>query len=146
MATALETPLFTTQASSSNGGRSGGNVKSADGVIDLALVVPKEMGGPGGHGANPEVLFAAGYASCFEGALRMVAGLDKIKLGPATTVTAKVTFGKTGDGGFGIQAALEVHADGVDHAKAEELVAKAHQACPYSKATSGNIVVDIKTV
>lgn len=146
MATPLATPLFTTQATSRNGGRSGGSVKSADGVIDLNLVVPKEMGGPGGHGANPEVLFAAGYSSCFEGALRVVAGMEKVKLGPDTTVTAHITFGKTDDGGFGIQAALEVHVDGVDHATAQSLVEKAHQVCPYSRATRGNIVVDLKAV
>lgn len=103
------------------------------------------MGGAGGEGTNPEQLFAAGYAACFDSALNMVARMQKIKL-EGTEVTATVHFGKVEDGGFGIAATLDVLAKGVDKATAEKLVEAAHQACPYSRATRGNIDVELNVL
>lgn len=127
------------------GGREG-HAKSSDGVIDIDLKVPKEMGGPGGAGSNPEQLFAAGYAACFEGATRYVAREKKVALKDAW-VTAHVGIGPREPTGFGIAVKLEVHLEGVDTATAQDLVNTAHRdICPYSHATRGNVDVEIVLV
>lgn len=130
--------LYTTSVSAI-GGR-GGKVRSSDGLIDLQLAMPKELGGPGGK-TNPEQLFAAGYAACFQSALALVARKQKVNLGD-NTVTATVGIGPQGEG-FGLTAALEVAIPGLDQATAEALVAGAHKVCPYSNATRGNIDVKL---
>ncbi|MFK0521132.1 organic hydroperoxide resistance protein [Paenibacillus illinoisensis] len=126
------------------GGRNG-YVESSSPELRLDIRTPKEMGGAGGEGTNPEQLFAAGYAACFDSALNMVARMQKIKL-EGTEVTATVHFGKVEDGGFGIAATLDVLAKGVNKATAEKLVEAAHQACPYSRATRGNIDVELNVL
>jgi len=134
--------LYTAKAKTS-GGRDGRAV-SSDNVIDLALSTPKEMGGPSKlNTTNPEQLFAAGYSACFDGALNMVARLSKP---PSTgsTVEADVSFGKDGEN-YGIAVDLLVNIPNMDQQQAEELVAKVHQACPYSRATRGNIEVNLTT-
>jgi Ohr subfamily peroxiredoxin len=133
--------LYHTAATATGGGRDG-RTRSEDGELDLQLVVPRELGGPGGPGANPEKLFAAGYAACFLGALRYVAGQQKVTLGSDVTVTAKVGIGPRDDGtGFGLDVALDVAIPGVERAVAEDLVARAHVVCPYSHATRGSLDV-----
>jgi Ohr subfamily peroxiredoxin len=134
--------LYTAEATAIGDGRNG-EVHSSDGVIDEKLTVPTEMGGPGGLHTNPEQLFAAGYAACFHGALRLVASTQQITLHEDTSIDAKVSIGKDTDGGFGLAVQLTAHIPGVDAAKADELVKAAHQVCPYSKATRGNIDVTI---
>lgn len=136
--------LYTTQASAT-GGREG-NAKSADGVLDVKLTVPKELGGDGATGTNPEQLFAAGYSACFLGALKNVAGKEKVKIPEDTTVTASVGVGPRDDGtGFGIDVSLKVNIPGLDKATAEDLVKKAHIVCPYSHAlrTSTEVPVSV---
>ena len=123
------------------GGREG-TAKSSDGVLDLKLSTPKELGGGGGNGTNPEQLFAAGYAACFLGALKLVSSREKTPVPAETTVDSTVGIGPQG-GGFGIEAELKVTIPGMDRAQAEALVAKAHQVCPYSNATRGNIDVKL---
>lgn len=133
-------PKYTTSASAK--GARQGHVTSADGVIDLDLGTP---GAPGKPKANPETLFAAGYAACFQGALinrAKARGVDASD----STVTADVTFGGTEDGGFGIAVALKASIPGADAATVDELLAEAHQFCPYSKATRDNIVVTLEAV
>lgn len=142
MPTQLEKRLYTAEASAT-GGRDG-HARSTDGFIDLDLRPPTQMGGPGG-GTNPEQLFAAGYAACFQGALGVVARREKVDT-TGSVVTGKVTIGPIPGGGFGIGVALEVSIPGLDKAQAEELVEKAHQVCPYSNATRGNIDVDLSVV
>lgn len=132
--------LYTAEVTAT-GGR-GGRAKSADGTLDLALAVPKGLGGPGGEGTNPEQLFAAGYAACFGGALGVVTRMQKVQSGPPQ-VTARVSIGKQGEG-FGLAVELRVHLPGVALEQAEALVAAAHQICPYSNATRNNI--DVKLV
>lgn len=137
--------IYTTEATA-KGGREG-HVRSADGSVDLDLVVPKELGGPGGRGANPEQLFAAGYAACFEGAARLAAKDASVALGPDTHVTAKVGIGPRQEGGFGLAVTIEAHLDGVQKDKAESIVKTAHEKiCPYSHATRGNVDVDVRVV
>ncbi len=136
--------LYTTQATAT-GGRAG-NAKSADGVLDVTLTVPKELGGDGATGTNPEQLFAAGYSACFLGALKNVAGKEKVKIPEDTTVTASVGVGPREDGGgFGIDVSLKVNIPGLDKATAEDLVKKAHIVCPYSHAlrTSTEVPVSV---
>lgn len=133
-------PLYTAHATAT-GGRDG-HVTSSDKVLDLDVRVPREMGGAGGAFTNPEQLFAAGYAACFDSALNLVTRMSKVKTG-TTTVTADVSIGKLPDGGFGLAVTLDVNVPGVEQAVAEELVAKAHQVCPYSNATRGNIEVTL---
>jgi len=140
--TQLEKRLYTAEASAT-GGRDG-HARSTDGFIDLDLRPPTQMGGPGG-GTNPEQLFAAGYAACFQGALGVVARREKVDT-TGSVVTGKVTIGPIPGGGFGIAVALEVSIPGLDKAQAEELVEQAHQVCPYSNATRGNIDVDLSVV
>lgn len=136
----VEKILYTAHAKVA-GGRNG-HVKSDDGRIDMDLRLPKEMGGTG-EGSNPEQLFAAGYAACFEGAVRHVAGQRKIKVDDAS-VAGSVGIGPREGSGFAIQAKLEVSLPGVDEATAKDIVKTAHeQICPYSHATRGNIDVEI---
>jgi osmotically inducible protein OsmC len=136
---------YTTRATATGGGRDGRSA-TEDGTLDVTLVVPKELGGPGGDGANPEKLFAVGYSACFLGALRFVAGQEKVALPADTTVTAEVGIGPRSDGGFGITANLTIRVPGFDHAKAEALVQKAHFVCPYSNATKGSLNVGLMTL
>lgn len=125
------------------GGREG-QAKSDDGFLDVKLVLPKEMGGMGG-GVNPEQMFAAGYAACFLGAMKFVAGKEKISLPADTRVDGSVGIGPIPTG-FNIKVDLAVHVPGMDHAAAEALVEKAHGVCPYSNATRGNIDVGLTVV
>ncbi|SNR93115.1 MULTISPECIES: organic hydroperoxide resistance protein [Hymenobacter] len=135
--------IFTAQAKA-KGGRDG-HITTANNVLDVELSTPKEMGGPGKAGAtNPEQLFAAGYAACFEGALGVAARQAKVKL-EGVTVEAFIGFGKAEDGGYGISADLHVNIPGVEQAQAEQLVEAAHGICPYSRATKGNIDVTLNT-
>ncbi|MFN4278200.1 MAG: organic hydroperoxide resistance protein [Ferrovibrio sp.] len=132
--------LYRTQATAT-GGRTG-QAATADGALSVALVTPKELGGPGGAGNNPEQLFAAGYAACFLGALKFVAGQRKVKIADDSTVTAAVGIGKRDDGqGFGLDVALTVALPGVDAGIARELVDQAHVVCPYSHATRNSLDV-----
>lgn len=134
--------LYTTQATST-GGRSGSS-KSADGALAVTLTTPKELGGDGAPGTNPEQLFAAGYSACFLGALKFVAGKASVKIPADTTVSAQIGIGPRDDGqGFGIEAALTITIPGLDRPTAESLVAQAHVVCPYSHATKGNIPVTL---
>lgn len=130
-----------TAAATATGGREG-NVKSSDGVLDIDVRIPKEMGGAGGVYSNPEQLFAAGYAACFDSALSHVARTAKITTG-TTEVTAKVSIGKNDAGGFSLAVEMHAKIPGVDQATAEDLIAKAHQVCPYSNATRGNVEVKL---
>ncbi|HEX2143853.1 MAG TPA: organic hydroperoxide resistance protein [Glycomyces sp.] len=135
-------PLYVAHAVSSGDGRNG-HVATGDGVIDLGLAIPKELGGPGGK-ANPELLFAAGYAACFHSALQSIARMGKVDLG-ASEVQASVGLGKEGEG-FGLNAILEVSIPGQPRTVAKGLMDKAHEYCPYSRATRGNIQVEIDLV
>jgi len=125
------------------GGREG-RTASSDGVLDLELAYPKEVGGPGGK-TNPEQLFAAGYASCFHNALKLVARKEKVDVNESA-VTARVGLGATESGAFEIAVQLEAELPDVERSVAEDLVAKAHQVCPYSNATRGNIEVSLTVV
>jgi Ohr subfamily peroxiredoxin len=138
---AIDKALYTAHATST-GGRAG-TTKSSDDRISLNLSTPKELGGDGGPGTNPEQLFAAGYSACFIGAMKAVAGMQKIKLPADVSIKADVSIGPmTGKAGaFGIAVAMVVSIPGMDRAAAEALVATAHQVCPYSNATRGNIDV-----
>jgi Ohr subfamily peroxiredoxin len=139
--TPVTSPLYTTTATT-HGGRNG-HVRSADGVVDLQLAMPKEMGGAGGAKANPETLFAAGYSACFEGALRLVARMQGKTLGEGVGITSAVTIGKTADGGFGLAVELKGILPGMPREEAQKLMEAAHEVCPYSKATRGNIDVKV---
>jgi osmotically inducible protein OsmC len=123
------------------GGRDG-IAKSNDGLLEVRLAAPKELGGKGGA-TNPEQLFAAGYAACFESALRHVARAQKIAIGD-TSVEASVTLGARDDGGFQLEVGLNVKVDEVQRAVAQKLMETAHEVCPYSHATRGNITVNLK--
>lgn len=125
------------------GGRDG-SARSADGVLDVKLSTPRELGGAGGEGTNPEQLFAAGYSACFLGALKVAGQQLKVKVPAETSVTATVGIGPRAEGGFGITADLEVSLPGVDRVEAEKLVETAHQICPYSNATRNNVEVGLK--
>lgn len=127
-------------AARATGGRDG-RAATLDGSLDVTLATPKELGGGGGAGNNPEQLFAAGYAACFIGAMKFVASQGGPKVPADATVTADVGIGPRTEGGFGLDIALEVSLPGLERAAAEELVAKAHQVCPYSNATRGNVDV-----
>ena len=137
----LEKVLYTAHATST-GGRDGTS-KTDDGALEVRLSTPKGLGGAGGAGTNPEQLFAAGYSACFIGALKVVAARAKVALPADTKIDASVGIGPIPNG-FGIQAALKVHLPGIDRAQAEQLVHAAHQVCPYSNATRGNIEVDLQ--
>jgi lipoyl-dependent peroxiredoxin len=138
----IEKVVYTAHATST-GGRDGGS-QSDDGKLQVKLAVPKEMGG-NGEGTNPEQLFAAGYSACFLGAMKFVAGQQKAVLPAATSISADIGIGPI-PGGFGIQAALAITIPGMERAAAEALVAAAHQVCPYSNATRGNIDVTLTVV
>jgi lipoyl-dependent peroxiredoxin len=122
------------------GGRDG-TAKSSDGLLDVKLTVPKEMGGAGG-GVNPEQLFAAGYSACFIGAMKFVAGTEKITLPADLSIDATVGIGGIPQG-FGIEVQMIITVPGMDPAQAQALIDKAHQVCPYSNATRGNIEVTL---
>lgn len=139
----LDKVLYTAHATST-GGREG-TAKSPDGVLDLKLTTPKEMGGNGATGTNPEQLFAAGYSACFIGAMKYVAMTQKIALPADTSIKADVGIGPI-PVGFGIQVALNVTIPGMERAAAEKLVAAAHGVCPYSNATRGNIDVTLNVL
>ena len=134
----IEKVLYRAKATSS-GGREGTS-RSSDGVVDVKLSIPKEMGGPGGDGTNPEQLFAAGYSACFLGALKFVAGQEKVSLPGDVAVTGEVGIGKIPTG-FGIEVDLTINAPGMDEQQLKTLVDKAHIVCPYSNATQNNIDV-----
>lgn len=133
--------IYKTSATAT-GGRDG-STRSDDGSVDVKLVVPKEMGGPGGDGANPEKLFAAGYSACFVGAMKAVSGKFGVKVPADATVTAEVGFGPRSEGGYGITTDLTITLPGVDKADAEKLVQAAHEVCPYSNATRNNVDVGL---
>lgn len=136
--------LYTAHAKATGGGREDGHARTDDGKLDLDLSTPKEMGGSGGPGTNPEQLFASGYSACFLGALRAVAGKEKVELPKETSVAADVGFGKRDDGdGFGLRVGLTVTAPGLDNETVKSLMDKAHIVCPYSHATRGNIEVSL---
>ncbi len=135
---------YTTSATAT-GGRDG-RATTQDGTLDVKLSTPKELGGGGGPGNNPEQLFAAGYSACFLGAMKFVASQGGPKVPPETTVTATVGIGPRSEGGFGIDVALEISLPGVPRAEAEALVEKAHQVCPYSNATRNNVPVRLTVV
>ena len=133
--------IYKTSATAT-GGRDGA-ARSDDGSVDVHLVVPKEMGGPGGVGANPEKLFAAGYSACFLGAMKAVSGKEGVRVPPDATVTAQIGFGPRSEGGYGITANLTASLPGVDRADGERLMQAAHAVCPYSNATRGNVDVGL---
>ena len=140
---ALDKILYTAHATST-GGRTGTS-ESSDGVLKLTLSTPKELGGAGGPGTNPEQLFACGYSACFLGALKAVAARQKIALPADVSITADVAIGPI-PAGFGIQVAMAIAVPGMERAAAEALVAAAHKVCPYSNATRGNIDVGLKVI
>ena len=132
--------LYTATATADHG--RDGSAKTDDGHLDVRLSVPKAFGGPGGDGTNPEQLFAAGYAACFGSAIGHVARMQKLNAGPIS-VTAKVDIGPVGKG-FGLQVEITAKIPELPRDQAEALVKTAHEVCPYSNATRGNIVVDVK--
>ncbi|GAA1243926.1 organic hydroperoxide resistance protein [Pseudonocardia aurantiaca] len=132
--------IYTAEATSTGGGRNG-HVRSSDGIIDQDMKLPTEMGGPGGA-TNPEQLFAAGYAACFHGALRLAAKKKDVKLGD-TSIDAAVSL-TPDDTTFTISVVLTAHLPGLDQSEADEVIELAHQLCPYSKATRGNVDVQLK--
>ena len=138
---AIDQALYTAQATST-GGRTG-STESSDGKIKLQLSTPKELGGDSGPGTNPEQLFAAGYSACFIGAMKAVARMQKLSLPAEVSIKADVSIGPMSGkpGAFGIAVAMVVSVPGMDKATAEALVKTAHEVCPYSNATRGNIDV-----
>lgn len=136
--------LYTASATV-HGGREG-SVESSDGVLKHDLKMPKELGGPGGQGTNPEQLFAAGYGACYESALANIARKEGVKL-QDVEVVSNVSIGKDdSDGGFRLAVRLDVKLPGIERSQAEELAEKAHAFCPYSKATRGNIDVELNVI
>jgi Ohr subfamily peroxiredoxin len=142
MPTVLDKVVYTAKAHTT-GGREGRST-SDDGLLDVKLSPPKAMGGAGGA-TNPEQLFAAGYSACFMGALKHVAGMKKIAVPADAAIDAEVDIGPIPQG-FGIAARLAISLPGMDRAVAQDLVDTAHKVCPYSNATRGNIVVDLRLV
>lgn len=132
--------LYTAEATAT-GGREG-RVRSADGVLDLDLVTPRELGGAGGHASNPEQLFAAGFSSCFENAFRLAARRRKTPVGQCA-VTAKVGIGPDGAGGFQLSVELHVRTPELERDAAEQIAEDAHKVCPYSNAVKGNVDVQV---
>jgi lipoyl-dependent peroxiredoxin len=143
---AIDKSVYTAHATST-GGRTG-STKSDDGRIALTLSTPKELGGDGGAGTNPEQLFASGYSACFIGAMKAVAAKQKIALPAEVSIKADVSIGPmTGKpGAFGIAVAMAISVPGMDKAAAQALVTAAHEVCPYSNATRGNIEVALTVV
>jgi osmotically inducible protein OsmC len=142
MPTVLDKVVYTAKAHTT-GGREGRST-SDDGILDVKLSPPKAMGGAGGA-TNPEQLFAAGYSACFMGALKHVAGMKKIAVPADASIDAEIDIGPIPQG-FGIAARLAISLPGMDRAVAQDLVDTAHKVCPYSNATRGNIVVDLRLV
>ena len=140
---ALEKVLYTATATAT-GGRTG-TATSSDGKLKVDLSTPRELGGAGGDGTNPEQMFAAGYAACFIGAMKAVGARQKLKVPDDVSITAEVGIGPI-PAGFGIQVAMRISLPGIERAQAEALVAAAHQVCPYSNATRGNIDVSLTVV
>lgn len=136
--------LYKTSAKAT-GGRDG-HAATLDGALDVKLTTPKELGGGGGAGNNPEQLFAAGYAACFIGALKAAGAQEKVKVPADTSITANVGIGPRSEGGFGLDVALRISLPGMEKAQAEALVEKAHHICPYSNATRGNVDVRLTVV
>lgn len=134
------TPLYTAHAKAA-GGRDG-SAATDDGRLKVKLSVPKELGGPGGEGTNPEQMFAAGYAACFIGSIKFVADRDKLAVPADTSIASSVGIGRI-PSGFGINVELQVSLPGVAREVAERLVSEAHKVCPYSNATRGNIEVKL---
>ncbi len=143
---AIDKAVYTAHATST-GGRTG-TTESSDGAIKLALVTPKELGGAGGAGTNPEQLFAAGYSACFIGAMKAVSARQKLALSSEVSIKSSVSIGPmTGKpGAFGIAVTMDISVPGMDRAALEQLVAAAHEVCPYSNATRGNIDVTLTVV
>lgn len=140
----MSDPLYTTTATSTGDGRAGGRAVTDDGLLEVTLAIPTSMGGPGGA-TNPEQLFAAGWSSCFHSALKMVAAQRKVTL-VDSTVAAEVSILKTDAGTLTLSTVLRVHVGGgLDVETAQTLAAAAHEACPYSVATRGNIPVTVTT-
>ncbi|MDP5308239.1 organic hydroperoxide resistance protein [Paracoccus spongiarum] len=135
--------LYRTSATAKGGGRDG-HSEVDDGSFKADLTVPKELGGPGGDGLNPEKLFATGYAACYMGALRHYAASKKIKVPADTTVQVGVGIGPRDDGGFGLDVDITVGLPGVERDVAEDLIAGAHHVCPYSDATRGSLKITPK--
>ena len=131
-----------TASVTAQGGREG-NITSADGVLNMKVVLPKELGGPGGPHTNPEQLFAAGYAACFDSALQLVMRMSKINPLPQTSVTAQAGLVKNEQGGYSLTLKLEVSVPDIEKEIANQLINKAHHVCPYSNATRGNIPVEL---
>ena len=138
----LEKAVYTAKAKAT-GGRDG-RATSSDGILDVQLSVPKEMGGPGG-GTNPEQLFAAGYSACFLGAMKFVANRDKLNISKEAYIEGEVGIGPIPTG-FGIEVTLNIHLEGMDQAEAQKLVDAAHIVCPYSNATRNNINVTLNPI
>ncbi len=136
--------LYTANATAT-GGRDG-QATSDDQKLSVKLSTPRELGGAGGEGTNPEQLFAAGYSACFIGAMKYVAAAQKIALPADTSVNGKVGIGPNGKGGFGLAVELNVSLPGLAREAAEALVHKAHEVCPYSNATRGNIDVTLNVI
>ncbi|WP_395824302.1 organic hydroperoxide resistance protein [Elstera sp.] len=136
--------LYKTSARAT-GGRDGHSA-TLDGSLDVKLTTPKELGGAGGEGNNPEQLFAAGYAACFIGAMKFVGSQTGVKVPADTAITSTVGIGPRSEGGFGLTVALAIELPGLERKVAEELVEKAHHVCPYSNATRGNIDVQLSIV
>lgn len=139
----LQKTLYTAEATAF-GGRDG-RAESSDKALNIKLSTPRELGGLGGEGTNPEQLFAAGYSACFIGALKVAAMQAKVALPADVAVTGRVGIGPI-EGGFGIEAALQVSLPGMERERAEALVEAAHRVCPYSNATRGNIAVTLKVL
>jgi lipoyl-dependent peroxiredoxin len=133
---------YHTKGTATGGGRDG-KASLEDGTLSVQLVVPKELGGPGGDGANPEKLFALGYSACYLGAMRVAAQQLKTKVPEGTTVTADIGIGPRSEGGFGITAALDVYLPGMPESEAKQLTETTHGICPYSNAIKAS--VDVKT-
>ena len=140
---ALDKVLYTAHATAT-GGRAG-TAQSSDGALKVNLSTPRELGGAGGPGTNPEQMFAAGYAACFIGAMKAVAAAQKIALPADVSIASAVGIGPI-PAGYGIQVAMAVTVPGMERAAAEALVAAAHKVCPYSNATRGNIDVALTVV
>ncbi|WP_372886937.1 organic hydroperoxide resistance protein [Shimia sp.] len=141
----MPTKILYTTSATATGGREG-RATTPDGHLDVTLSTPRELGGPGGEGTNPEQLFAAGYAACFLSALKFIAMQQKIALSPEASVTATVGIGPREEPGFGLEVGLRVSLPGLDRASAEKLVAIAHQTCPYSHATRGGLEISPELV
>lgn len=136
--------LYTAQATAT-GGREGRAI-SSDNALDVKLSTPKALGGPGGAGTNPEQLFAAGYSACFLSAMKLVGAAMKAPVSADASVTAEVGIGPNSSGGYALAVELRVALPGMEKATAEALVAKAHEVCPYSNATRGNIEVKLSVI